>query len=171
MCVSLDPVFAQLCDEMGFVRDADGSDDRTVRYRRSERTTVHDLLWDARMTIDRVGADELAAELANGAGPLVVDTRTHTDRCRMGVIRGSIHVPRTVLEWHLDPANGYAHPAVSGLDHPLVVVCNGGYSSSLATANLVRLGFTNARDLIGGVRSWVRRGHPVDAPDHAHLDL
>ena len=53
--------------------------------------------------------------------PLVIDTRTHTDRGRAGIIAGSLHVPRTVLEWHLDPSNGYRHPRVQGFDQPLVL--------------------------------------------------
>ncbi len=82
-----------------------------------------------------------------------------------------MHVPRTVVEWHLDPANGYRHPAVDSFDQPLVLVCNGGYSSSLAAASLLDLGFTDVADLVGGHRAWVAAGLPVVAPDHSHLDL
>jgi len=171
MGASLEPVFAGLCAELGLTRCVDQPDADIVCFGRTERTTVHDLLWAARSAIGRVGADQLAVELAGDGAPSVIDTRTHTDRTRNGVIPGSIHVPRTVLEWHLDPANGYPHPAVTGLDHPLVVVCNGGYSSSLAAANLVNLGFTNVRDLVGGMRAWAHHGHEVQPPDHAHLDL
>jgi rhodanese-related sulfurtransferase len=171
MGVDLDAEFAGNLVDLGLTREDHTLHDDVVIYRRSERTTVHDLLWDARAMIERVAADDLAVELGGSDAPLVIDTRTHTDRCRMGVIAGSVHVPRTVLEWHLDPANGYTHPAIGGFDHPLVVVCNGGYSSSLGAANLVRLGFTDVRDLIGGVRAWIHRGLPVEPPDHAHLDL
>lgn len=156
---------------VGMTRETGSVPDGVAVFRRAERTTVHDLLWDARRTIDRVTADELAVELRGDDAPLVIDTRTHTDRCRMGVIAGSIHVPRTVLEWHLDPANGYTHPAGVGFADRLVIVCNGGYSSSLAAANLVLIGFGDVRDLVGGVRAWIHGGHPVDPPDHAHLDL
>ena len=171
MGIDLDAVFARSVAELGMSREEHPSLDDVVLYRRRARTTVHDLLWDARAMIRRVAADDLAAELGGPEAPLVIDTRTHTDRGRMGVIAGSIHVPLTVLEWHLDPANDCAHPAVRGLDQPMVVVCNGGHSSSLAAANLVRLGFTDVRDLIGGVRARIHHGHSVVPPDHAHLDL
>ena len=92
-------------------------------------------------------------------------------RARFGVIAGSIHVPRTVVEWHLDPANGYRHPAVTSFDQSLVLVCNGGYSSSLAAASLLDLGFTDVGDLVGGIRAWVGAGLDVVEPDHSHLDL
>ncbi len=105
--------------------------------------------------------------LESDTAPHVLDTRTHTDRHRSGVIPGSMHVPRTVLEWHLDPSNGYRHPAAISFDEPIVVVCNGGYSSSLAAANLVDLGFEDVSDLIGGHRAWLaarpprRTGRPL----------
>jgi rhodanese-related sulfurtransferase len=34
------------------------------------------------------------------------------------------------------------------------VVCNEGYSSSLAAATLRELGLTRATDLVGGYQSW-----------------
>ncbi len=140
-------------------------------FRRTERRTVHDVVFEARARVDRTTAAELADRLVRADPPLVVDSRTAIDRQRFGVIAGSIHVPRTVLEWHLDPANGYRHPAVRSQDQPLVVVCNGGYSSALAAASLLDLGFTAVSDLAGGMRAWIAEGHPVVEPDHCHLDL
>ena len=140
-------------------------------YRRSERFTVHDLLFEARSTIERISACTLQERLGSNDPPLVLDTRTQTDRARFGVIGSSIHVPRTVLEWHLDPANGYLHPAIRSFDQPLVVVCNGGYSSSLAAANLVRIGYTAVADLIGGHHAWCEAALPVERADHSHLDF
>lgn len=162
--------FAHLCAEFR-LEPAAPAPGGAVLYRRGDRTTVHDLLWAARASIRRVDPTALLSELATDPAPIVVDTRSDTDRSRAGVIAGSIHIPRTVLEWHLDAANGYRHPAVTDVDDPLVLVCNGGYSSSLAAANLVQVGFTNVRDLVGGMRAWLHAGLPVVAPDHAHLDL
>ncbi len=143
--------------------------DATV-FRRGQRTTVHDLLFEARSIIRRVDPTVLRDRLGQPDPPLVVDTRTPTDRSRFGVIDPSIHVPRTVLEWHLDPANGYLHPSVRSFDQPIVVVCNGGYSSSIGAANLTRLGYTDVADLIGGFHAWCTHGLPVHSPDHSHLD-
>ena len=149
--------------------DVEGSE--IARFRRTDRRTIHDHVFDARRRIARVAPAELDARLRGDDPPTIVDTRTATDRHRFGVIAGSIHVPRTVVEWHLDPANGYRHRAVTSFDQPLVLVCNGGYSSSLAAANLLDLGFHDVGDLIGGVRAWVGAGLAVVEPDHSHLDL
>ncbi|MGB8862213.1 MAG: rhodanese-like domain-containing protein, partial [Ilumatobacteraceae bacterium] len=146
------------------------ADESVSLYRRGDRLTVHDLLFEARATIRRVQPTELHHRMHGTEPPLVLDTRTHTDRERFGVIPGSVHVPRTVVEWHFDPANGYLHPAMRSFDQSLVLVCNGGYSSSLAAANLVRLGFTDVADLVGGHTAWAAAGLPVTRPDHSHLD-
>lgn len=165
------PGLQSLCDEFELEHDLSESSPSMLVLRRPMRTTVHDLLFEARSMIDRVDAPTLWHRLSEDHPPLVIDTRTHVDRARTGVIAGSIHVPRTVLEWHLDPANGYRHPAVISFDQPIVVVCNGGYSSSLAAANLCRIGFTNVADLIGGMHAWCANGLSTEVPDHSHLDL
>jgi rhodanese-related sulfurtransferase len=76
------------------------------------------------------------------------------------VIPGSIHIPRTVLEWRLDPESPWRNSHVGGLDRPIVILCDHGYSSSLAAATLVDLGF-DAADVIGGFEAWQRQGLPV----------
>jgi rhodanese-related sulfurtransferase len=149
--------------------DVEGS--TVALLQRTERTTIHDTVFAARSRIGRVTPHHLATQLGRDNAPTVVDTRTATDRGRFGVIEGSIHVPRTLVEWHLDPANGYRHAGVTSFDQPLVLVCNGGYSSSLAAANLLDLGFTDVGDLIGGVRAWLQAGFAVVEPDHTHLDF
>ncbi len=148
-------------------------DGRTVVsvHRRCQRHNVHDMLFDARRSIQRLTVAEVARQISGPNPPLVVDTRTATDRVRFGVIDDSVHIPRTVVEWHLDPANGYRHPAVRSFDQPVVVVCNGGYSSSLSAANLVRIGFSNVADMIGGMAAWRSAGLPTVAPTHSHLDF
>lgn len=103
---------------------------------------------------------------AQRAGALIVDVRSHDERSRHGVIPGSIHVPRTVLEWRLDPDSAHRNPHASDLERHLIVVCSDGYSSSLAAATLQQLGFARATDLVGGFSAWRTRGLPV-VPAHA----
>ncbi len=146
------------------------SDTVLTVYRRSTRFNVHDLVHEARCTIDRISAPDLWRSVAGGDPVTVLDTRTDTDRWRVGVIAAAVHVPRTVLEWHVDPDNGYLHPAITSFDQRIVVVCNGGFSSSIAAAHLVRLGFSNAADVVGGMDAWCAAGLPLVAPDHSHLD-
>jgi rhodanese-related sulfurtransferase len=102
---------------------------------------------------------------AQRAGALIVDARSHDQRARHGVIPGSLHVPRTVLEWRFDPDSPHRNPHVCNLERQVVVVCADGYSSSLAAAALQELGYMRATDLIGGFGAWVSQGLPtIPAP-------
>ena len=127
------------------------------------RTTIDQLLHDARARLDRLEPAEALA--AQEAGALLVDIRSEETRRRDGVIPGAVHIPRTVLEWRLDPDADpeFRSPHVHGLDQHLVLVCSGGYSTSLAAATLQDLGFTRATDLVGGFDAWAAAGLPVSA--------
>ena len=131
------------------------------------RTTVDELLAQAREGLRRFAPGELAAAMESGAEPgpdgppLVIDIRDRDDRERTGMIAGSISIPLLVLEWRCDPSSGHSHPAVRSLDQPVVTVCNEGYTSSFAAASLRRLGFTRAADLEGGVEGWSAAGLPI----------
>jgi rhodanese-related sulfurtransferase len=120
-------------------------------------TTIAELLAEAQARIaPRVEPDELAAAVERGA--LVVDTRPADQRARDGELRGAIVVDRNVLEWRLDPTSPNRIPEVTHHDHEIVIVCNEGYSSSLAAATLRDLGLHRATDLAGGFQAWLRRG-------------
>ena len=125
------------------------------------RKTIDELLREARSRLDRLEPEEAFA--AQQAGSLLIDTRSDDERRREGVIPGALHIPRTVLEWRVDPETTpeYRSPHVHGLDQHLVVVCAHGYSSSLAAATLQDLGFTHATDVVGGFVAWKERGLPV----------
>lgn len=140
-----------------------------IIHRRTGRTTIHDLVAEARRGLHRLSPGELANLLATDRAT-VLDTRTPTDRERFGVIPGSIHMPRTTLEWMCDPASGYSHERIVGFEQCLVTVCNEGYSSSLSAASLQRLGFRHATDLVGGVMAWKTAGLPIEQPDHTRFN-
>jgi hydroxyacylglutathione hydrolase len=46
-------------------------------------------------------------------------------------------------------------------DRPIVVQCQSGARSAIATAHLQRLGLTNVHDLLGGFQRWASEGHEV----------
>ena len=126
---------------------------------------LDELLERARARIERLSPDE--AQAAASAGALVVDIRSDADREHAGVVPGSLHVPRTVLEWRLAPDSPWRNPHVGGLDRRIVVICDHGYSSSLAAATLVDLGYRRAGDVVGGFEAWQASGLPIapaDAP-------
>jgi len=106
-----------------------------------------------------VTPEQAAAEHADGA--LLVDTRTSEQRSRDGEIPGALVVDRTVFEWRLDPASPARIPEATNHAVRVIVICNQGYSSSLAAASLQELGLVNATDVIGGFAAWKAAGLPV----------
>jgi rhodanese-related sulfurtransferase len=125
----------------------------------ARRRTIHDLLAGARARYRRLTPAEALAAMR--AGALLIDIRTDTQRQRDGEIPGALVIDRTVLEWRVDPASGAAHPAVGGLDTPLILLCAQGYSSSLAVGALLDLGASQVTDVIGGFEAWRAAGLPV----------
>jgi rhodanese-related sulfurtransferase len=114
--------------------------------------TIEELLEEARRRIaPRLPAAALGEALARGA--LVVDTRPADQRARDGELPGAVVVDRNVLEWRLAPSSAHRLEEVGPPDREVVVVCNEGYSSSLAAATLRELGLTRATDLVGGFQA------------------
>jgi rhodanese-related sulfurtransferase len=120
------------------------------------------LLAEARRSLQRLRPTDAAAAMNDGA--LLIDTRPFDQRSRDGEIPGAIVVDRTVLEWRLDPTSPYRLPLVSDRHQTVIVICNEGFSSSLAAATLQRLGLHNATDVIGGFVAWRSDGLPVSSP-------
>ena len=119
----------------------------------SRRRSISEILAEARARLDRVEPEDLEAEQA--AGALVVDTRPFEQRERDGALPGAVVIDRNVLEWRLDPASPNAIPEAS-YGRRVIVVCNEGFSSSLAAATLRDVGVVRATDLAGGFQAYAR---------------
>lgn len=143
------------------------ADDPDVRAT-STAATLRALLDAAAARIVRL--EPIEALTAIRTGGLLVDIRSEPDRSRDGVVPGSLHIPRTVLEWRLAPDSSWRSPHVGDLDQQIVLMCDHGCASILAAATLVDLGFTRAGDVIGGFAAWRAAGLPsvpAQPTDHA----
>jgi rhodanese-related sulfurtransferase len=121
---------------------------------------IDDVLKRARRRLTRVQPHQAAAELAQGA--LLIDTRTGAQRAQQGGIPGAHVIDRTVLEWRLDPTSPSRIKEATDHQVRVIVVCNEGYSSSIAAASLQDIGLVNATDMIGGFQAWKAAGLPVE---------
>ena len=96
--------------------------------------TLDFLLRQARARIER--HEPAAAWTAAQDGAQIIDVRALPDL----LVPGSLHIPRTVLEWRLAPDSNWRSPHAPGLDERVIVLCDHGESSSLAAATLVESG-------------------------------
>jgi rhodanese-related sulfurtransferase len=113
--------------------------------------SLDEVLQRARTRLRRVPPEDLAAAMA--AGALVIDVRDSADRAAEGELPGAHIVDLTVLEWRLAPSSETRVFAIDP-EQKVILVCNDGYSSSLAASRLQDLGVSGATDLIGGFRAW-----------------
>jgi rhodanese-related sulfurtransferase len=125
----------------------------------TRRRSLARLLEVAQSRITRLEPAAAFAALEHGA--LLIDIRGDLERARDGIVPGSLHIPRTVLEWRLDPDSRFRSPHVGGHDERIVLLCDHGYSSILAAATLVELGFAKTSDVIGGFAAWREAGLPT----------
>lgn len=118
-----------------------------------------DLMAEARGLIEELTPQAAAAAMA--AGAILIDTRCVADRESDGIVPGSVLHHRTVLEWRVDPDSDSCDPEVADRSMRHIIMCNDGFSSALAAANLMRMGFENTGHLEGGFRAWRAAGLPV----------
>lgn len=123
---------------------------------------VTGLLDEAREHIIRYEPGAAADAMRRGA--LLVDLRPVEFRWRNGEVPGAIAVSRHVLEWRLDVTSEHRIAALRERDYDqeIVLMCNEGYTSSLAAYQLKRqLGLTDVKDVTGGFAAWRAAGLPT----------
>jgi rhodanese-related sulfurtransferase len=125
-------------------------------------SSIDRLLAEARADLVRVEPGDLASEMA--AGALVVDTRPVAQRERDGGLPGAVVIDRNVLEWRLDPTSAHRIAEADDPERRVIIVCNEGFSSSLAAATLRRLGLVRATDVVGGFQAWQRASSQQESP-------
>ncbi len=100
-----------------------------------------------------VSAANLNTELTEKP-PFLVDVRELSEVEKDGYIKGSINLPIRELLKNLDK--------LPGLDEPIVVLCASGHRGGLAMGALKALGYTNVRNVGGGLNAWKKAGMPLE---------
>ena len=128
-----------------------------------KRRTLADLLSEAEARISRLSPAETHTAMENGA--ILIDIRSDSNRSEDGIVPGSLHIPRTVLEWRTAPESEFRNPYLGDVEQQIILICDHGCSSILAGAVLKDLGFIRVGDVIGGFSDWRDAGLPVtEAP-------
>jgi rhodanese-related sulfurtransferase len=117
----------------------------------ARRRSIDEVLAGARARLDRLRPAEAAA--ARDAGAVVVDIRPAAQREAQGGPEDVLVVERNVLEWRFDPQSDARLP-IAAYDLQVVVLCQEGFTSSLAAAALQDLGVHRATDVVGGWAAW-----------------
>lgn len=125
---------------------------------------VDALLADARSRLERITPRAAFQELVAVEGAVIVDIRPAAQRAAEGEVASWLPVlviERNVLEWRFDPRSEARIPEAS-YDARVIVLCQEGYTSSLAADALQSIGIHRATDVVGGFAAWRAAGMPVD---------
>ena len=91
----------------------------------------------------------------------LIDVRDIRELWKEGTIKDSIHIPRGMLEFWLDPQSSYYQEKKIGDIKNIVLFCALGFRSALATKSLKEMGFDNVANAHGGFDSLKKIGLPV----------
>ena len=127
------------------------------------KRSAADLVAAARERIDEVETDDLIARAGN-PDTVIVDVRDVRERARSGWIPGSVHAPRGMVEFWVDPRSPYHREVFAQTGKRYVFHCASGWRSALTVAALRDMGF-EASHLKDGFSDWERRGGPIERPE------
>jgi len=112
------------------------------------------LVIKALRSVDEVLPWDLEEEIEKNPNLIVLDIR-ELDEFEMMHIKGSLHVPRGVLEgacvWNYDDT---IPVLAQSRDQNIVVVCRSGNRSALAALTMQQMGFDQVRSLKLGIKGW-----------------
>ena len=126
------------------------------------KTTAAQMVENARARIEEIETADLIARLGD-PDTVIVDIRDVRERQRVGFIPGSIHAPRGMLEFWIDPESPYHKDVFAQAGKKYVFHCASGWRSALSVATLQDMGF-EAAHLKEGFGTWEKHGGPVEFP-------
>ena len=120
------------------------------------------LVSEALDQIETINADQ-AFDKVNNDQCNLIDIRDIRELEREGRIDKSLHIPRGMLEFWLDPESPYFKEGKLDMKKEMVLFCAGGLRSALAAKTLLEMGLDNIFHLEGGFENWKNSNGPIDA--------
>ena len=119
-----------------------------------------ELVDEANKTIKVMSSAEVKSAYEKGDITLI-DVRDVRELWKEGAIKNSIHIPRGMLEFWLDPQSSYYQEKKIGDIKSIVLFCALGFRSALAAKALQEMGFKNVANAQGGFDSLKKIGLPI----------
>jgi len=101
--------------------------------------------------LEMMTVSELKGNLDGGGDWLVLDVRSH-EEWDEGNIEGAMHIYVGLLDKRLDEVSQ---------DRPVAVICKSGTRSGFASSILMRAGWSNIHNVLGGMEAWKNLGYPL----------
>tara|TARA_B110000967_G_scaffold193332_1_gene220795 strand:+ start:370 stop:753 length:384 start_codon:yes stop_codon:yes gene_type:complete len=107
------------------------------------------LVSEALKEIKTISPEE-ALKLSNEGKSNLIDIRDIRELENEGKVENSLHIPRGMLEFWVDPESVYFKDGKLDLNKEMVLFCAGGLRSALAAKSLQDMGFDNVSHINGG---------------------
>ena len=107
------------------------------------------LVKEALGEINTISVDEAYNFFKNNKCNLI-DIRDIRELQKEGRVENSLHIPRGMLEFWLDPESVYFKEGKLDLNKEMILFCAGGLRSALAAKSLKDMGFENVSHIDGG---------------------
>lgn len=114
------------------------------------------LLAEANAQIKTYSVSQVQAKIASGTVQMV-DIRDIRELDK-GTMPGSVHAPRGMLEFWVDPDSPYFKPMWGDESKEFILFCAASWRSALMTKTLQDMGMTNVAHMDGGWEEWVKQG-------------
>ena len=125
--------------------------------------TVKTLVAEAKEQTNSINPAD-AHDRQQAGDAILIDIRDIRELQRDGRIEGAFHAPRGMLEFWADPDSPY-HKEIFATEGELVLFCASGWRSALAAKTLQDMGFSNIRDMEGGLTGGKTASLPIIIED------
>lgn len=127
------------------------------------KITYKQLIDQAVSEIKTYSASEVRARLATDQSIQLVDIRDIRElQAPAGTPVGSVHTPRGMIEFWVDPSSPYFKPMWGDESKEFVLFCAAGWRSALTTKTLQDMGMTNVAHIDGGFEAMQKAGFEME---------
>ena len=91
----------------------------------------------------------------------LIDLRDIRELEKNGRIENSIHIPRGMLEFWMDPESAYFKDGKIDMNKEMVLFCAGGLRSALSAKSLQEMGFEKVSHIDGGFSAMINNGFKI----------
>jgi len=118
------------------------------------------LVKEALEQIKTISPDE-ALKKSNNNECNLIDIRDIRELQKDGRVDNASHVPRSMLEFWLDPDSVYFKEGKLDLSKEMVLFCAGGLRSALSAKSLQEMGFAKVSHIAGGFAVMRNKGFKI----------
>jgi len=115
--------------------------------------SYQEILEEARLKVRQMPVEEAYRLFRNGKGTIFVDIR-EPGEVSLGYIKGSVFIRGDELEMQ-------ARHLLPDKNAPILLYCGKGVRSLIMVLTLKEMGYTDARNLAGGIEAWKAAGYEV----------